>query len=151
MHLLADLIFPAPKTFYQATMALPALIGVLLLVEMLVYRRMIHHGGAWWKLLIIVTVVNALSWVTGLVTSGFLPTGYEYELVDGHMRPVHHQYFWLVLGGIAWAWFVSVLVEFGAWRVLFHWLSPTPSLRVVAWANVASYVLFIASTFVLRF
>jgi len=151
MILFADTIFPAPKTFYQATLALPALIGVLLFVEAVVYRRMIHLKAAWWKLLLIVTVVNALSWITGLLTSGFLPRGYEYELIDGHMRPVHHNYAWLVLGGIAWAWMVSVLVEFGAWRVLFHWLSKTPPLQVVALANVASYVLFIAAAFVLRF
>jgi len=151
MHLLADTIFPAPKTFYQATMALPALIVVLLLVEIWVYRRMIHPGAAWWKLLVIVTVINALSWVVGLITSDWLPKGYQYELVEGHMRPVHHQYFWMVLGGIAWAWLVSVLVEFGAWRVLFHWLSRTPPLLVVAQANAASYVLFIAAAMVLRF
>ncbi len=152
MNLLADLIFPAPAAYYQATMALPALIAVLLFVEALVYRRMIHPKATWWKLLLIVTVINALSWVTGLMTSRFLPSGYEMTLVEGYFRPMHGPWFaWLVWGGIAWAWLVSVLVEFGAWRVLFHRLSATPPLRVVALANVASYVLFIAAAFMLRF
>lgn len=145
---LADVIFPAPSAVYFSTFFIPLATILALATEFFVFVRMQQGVTSAGKLFGVVLAINIMSWIVGLLISGFLPTGLIPTLVSDGVSIIQPGPRWSTLAFLSFpfACIVSTLVEYFG-LLLFPRLSFRSPFRTAAIANGASYIVLGATVF----
>ena len=137
-----NVIFPAPSAVYVSTFFVPLATLFALVTEFFVFNR--TQGGVTsnGKLVFVVIVLNVFSWVVGLLIFGFSPSGLVPTLTSTGVSIFQAGPRWRTIAVLSYpfACIVSVLLEYIGLRLFFRRLPFRASLRTVALANFASYL-----------
>jgi uncharacterized membrane protein YbhN (UPF0104 family) len=147
---LANIIFPAPATFYVIGLLMPLTIVAALGVEWFVFCMREKDAASPPKLLLIVIVANFWSWLLGMLLTWFMPSGLVPQAISEGKRSIITQgpnWGWLAIAGLAIAYFLSILIEYYAIRAFYRKLKWKALLRNTVIANSVSYPVYVGLAF----
>ena len=148
---LANVIFPAPATFYVLGLLMPITILAALAVEWSIFTEREVDAGAKSKLLLVIIVANFWSWILGMLFTWSMPSGLVPRAIEEGKHSIITQgpnYRALAIMGLIIAYILSVGIEYYAIRMFYRRLKWRSLFRTTLLANSASYPVYICVAYV---